>query len=107
MEERNSKMNSIDRLKLLEISDNLQSYLDSLNGKNFDKLQLKTLNQRINKINSFLATIDSVLGKLYLNPKPGGGIHLGELTQLEFNTVQDTYNLAFLIRGNLQGAKLK
>lgn len=65
-------MNSIDRMKLLEISGNLQSYLNSQKERNFDKLQLKTLNQRINKINSFITSMNSVLGKLYLNPGPGG-----------------------------------
>lgn len=100
-------MNSIDRMKLLEVSGDLQSYLNSQKGRSFDNLHLKTLDQRINKINSFIASINSVLGKLYLNPEPGGGIHLGKLSQLEFNTVQDTLNLAFIIRGNLQGAKLK
>jgi hypothetical protein len=65
-------MNSIDRMKLLEISGNLQSYLNSQKERNFDKLQLKTLNQRINKINSFITSMNSVLGKLYLNPDREG-----------------------------------
>lgn len=100
-------MNSIDRMKLLEISGNLQSYLNSQKGRNFDNLQLKTLNQRINKINSFITSMNSVLGKLYLNPGPGGVIHLGELTQLEYETVLETLTLAIKIRDNLQGANLK
>ena len=99
-------MNSIDRMKLLEISGNLQSYLNSQKERNFDKLQLKTLNQRINKINSFITSMNSVLGKLYLNPDRGV-IHLGELTQLEYETVLETLTLAIKIRDNLQGAKLK
>ena len=99
-------MNSIDRMKLLEISGNLQSYLNSQKERNFDKLQLKTLNQRINKINSFITSMNSVLGKLYLNPDRRV-IHLGELTQLEYETVLETLTLAIKIRDNLQGAKLK